>query len=850
MLHILWREYAGAAELTETLNSLSCLADDLLEVARVAAEASLAERFGAPIDGDGDRASLVVLAMGKLGGLELNFSSDIDVIFLYTADGETDGPRSLSAHEYFTRVSRRIVAFLEDKTEDGFAFRVDTRLRPFGDSGPPVVSFASLESYLIQHGRNWERYAYVKARVVGMDSDSPIVQDLARNLINPFVYRRYLDYGVFESLREMKSLIAAEVKKREMAENVKLGPGGIREIEFIVQSLQLVRGGRNENLRSRQLRKSLRELVRFEMLPEETARALLDAYSFLRRIENFIQAIRDQQTHDVPQGEFDRQRLALAMNFESWDSVEQQLDSHRATVSSIFQDVAFRSDGDERPTQRDADVAVALQSADSGSWIDLLTRRSIAEPSALAELLARFSGAAQVRNADSAARRRLVQFIPLFVDALDGRDNPVRTAQRLLTIIDKILRRSAYIALLNENPAVLGRLADLCSQSAYFADEIARYPLLLDEMLDPRLFKSVVSADDMRTDIATRIQQVSAGDSEQQVEILAQYQRAIMFRIAIADFSGALPVMKVSDSLTDLAEIVLARALAVAWRDLVQKHGEPRYTLGGERRCAGFGVIAYGKLGGMELSYDSDLDLVFLHDSQGTQQTTDGRKSLDNNLFFSRLVRRLVHFLTTQTPSGALYEIDTRLRPSGRSGLLVTSVEAFEQYQEDNAWTWEHQALLRSRPVAGSVGVKREFERVRNETLTNRVNRDSLATEVRNMREKMRRNLDQSNDTQFDLKQGVGGIGDIEFLVQYLSLKHASDNPAVIFYPDNIRQMGTLAAAGYLSEVDVSQLQEYYRMFRVRQHRLSLDGLPPLIDTSELSAQREFVGSVWERELN
>jgi len=850
MLHILWREYANSAGQGETLDSLSALADQLLLAARSIATESLLDRLGLPIDDSGRPIPLVILAMGKLGGFELNFSSDIDVIFLYPEEGETSGPKKLSAHEYFVRLTQRIVKLLDDTTEDGFVYRVDTRLRPFGASGPPVVSFASLESYLLQHGRGWERYAYVKARVVGESEISDTANELLHDMIEPFVYRRYLDFGVFESLRDMKAMIAVEVRKRELAGNIKLGPGGIREIEFIVQSLQLVRGGGNGKLRYPGLEIAMQELDNSRSLPAECIAELTEAYRFLRRLENLIQAIRDQQTHDLPTDTIDRSRIAFALQFEDWDSLAEEVLMHRTCVGEHFHDVALRAAGDVNAAKPPNQFAAIWDAgADEAQWSALLLDEEFEDSAEIGGVLVTFSTSKPVQQLGASAQRRLRHFVPNLIAMLKGRAAPAQTLRRVLNIVTQVLRRSAYIALLNENSAAMQRLIDLCEQSGYLADEIGRFPLLLDEMLDPRLFTVAVSTNSMQVDLSDRLQQVSGADSERQIEILSQFQRATLFRIAIADFSGEMPIMKVSDALTDLAEVVLAHTLELAWQDIVDKYGEPTYVLDGVCRKAGFGVIAYGKLAGMELSYRSDLDLVFLHDSAGTEQQTDGATSLDNSRFFARLVRRLVHFLTTQTTSGALYEVDTRLRPSGRSGLLVTNIEAFERYQLENAWTWEHQALLRSRPVAGSVRVNREFERIRSDILRNRIDQEKLVDDVRKMRARMREQLDKSSKTQFDLKQGRGGIADLEFLVQYLALKNAGAKEAVIHYRDNIRQLGTLGAARCLPQSDASGLQDIYRDYRARLHQLALNRAPPLIDNSDFLQHRESVIELWQREL-
>jgi glutamate-ammonia-ligase adenylyltransferase len=526
------------------------------------------------------------------------------------------------------------------------------------------------------------------------------------------------------------------------------------------------------------------------------------------------------------------------------------LDAHRQEVAGQFGALLFSADDESAQPGVAREFTTLWDSgATTDQWHTLLRQNEFHEPESLAETISGFAGAAIHRQLGRVAQRRLSRFIPLLLLLLQDRQAPNLVLERVLSVATQIVRRSAYISLLNENPAVLGRLVSLCEKSNYLAQEIARYPLLLDELLDPRMYATTISAEDMREDLAGRVRGIAATDSERQITALGQFQRATLFRIAVADHSGKLPIMKVSDRLTELAEIVLNRALEVAWQDLVRKHGTPVFSAADGDRQAGFAVIAYGKLGGMELSYRSDLDLVFLHDSSGAKQETDGDKPLDNSMFFARLVRRLIHFLTAQTASGALYEVDTRLRPSGRSGLLVTSVEGFERYQEENAWTWEHQALLRSRPVAGSGAIAREFERIRSETLRNRVHRPQLLDDVLSMRARMRKRLDQSDPQHFDLKQGAGGIGDLEFLVQYLVLRNAREHSAVIHYPDNIRQLGTLAATGCLPATDVLQLQEIYKTYRHCLHRLALEEKSHVICSDEFPDERQFVIRIWEREL-
>ncbi|MGI9235026.1 MAG: bifunctional [glutamate--ammonia ligase]-adenylyl-L-tyrosine phosphorylase/[glutamate--ammonia-ligase] adenylyltransferase [Woeseiaceae bacterium] len=849
LLRILWREIFELSNLDETLLQLSLMADRALAVAARCAERALEPRYGRVRDSMGQPVSLVVLGMGKLGGRELNFSSDIDLIFLYPRDGESDGARAISAQEYFGRLTQVIIGLIDEPGVDGIVFRIDTRLRPFGDSGPPVVNFSALESYLLQHGRDWERYAYVKARIVGCRPTSSIKDELYNDLIKPFVYRRYLDYGVFESLREMHTMIATEVARRELSDNIKLGPGGIREAEFIVQSFQLVRGGSDIAMQGRELQNVLPNIVGRRGLSEDSARQLLHAYRFLRRLENFIQAIRDEQTHDLPEDNVDRARLFLAMGYKDWDGLLLDLAQHRAAISREFSRVAFSEEGGDEPIRKQ--LAQAWEAgADVQQWRDILRQAGVGDASKLASRIVSFATAPATLQIDATAAQRLSRFVPALLVRVIEAGEPVSALNRTLDVAERILRRSAYLALLNENPAAMARLVDLCTRSRYVADQIARHPALLDELLDPHVYSSAVSKGDLVAELAARMSALDTSDSEALMQSIVGYQRATKFRIAVADFTGGLPIMKVSDGLTWLAETVLEEALRVTWRDLTSRHGVPCYKLDGGMHEAGFGIIGYGKLGGLELSYGSDLDIVFLHNSRGESCMTNGDKPLDNKMFFARLVRRLVLFLTTQTGSGALYEIDTRLRPDGRSGLLVSSSEAFERYQEDNAWTWEHQALLRARPVAGSEAVAKEFERIRKDTLIKRVRREALRADVISMRRRMRQELDRSNTQQFDLKNGAGGIGDIEFLVQYLVLSEAAAHPDVIFYSDNIRQLDALVAANCLAPDVGAELQECYRRYRLRQHHLVLDGQAPLTDAAEFLAEREFVSRIWAQWLD
>lgn len=851
LLRILLRDLNGLAPVSEGLRDLSDLADAAINVALRHVTRSLHPRHGEPRGEDGTPCGLGVLAMGKLGGHELNFSSDVDLVFVYSGAGETSGPRQISNEEYFRLVAQRLIDTLSRNTAEGFVYRVDARLRPFGSAGPLAVSLPAFENYLLQHGRDWERYAYVKARVVNPWVDTEYVY---RDVLRPFVYRRYLDYGVFGSLREMKALIAAEVEKKEYRTNLKLGPGGIREIEFIVQALQLVRGGTVAALRERQLLVALPALVAAGCLPAADAAELTAAYGFLRAAENRIQAQYDRQTHDLPADPLDRERLAWAMGHGDWSAFEQALRRHLDAVTRHFHDIVFRGAqavGEDETANGPAGNGnelslVWMDSAASEVQQARLAAAGFAEPAAALEPLRRLKEGGLPRRLDEAGRQRLDVLVPATLRAAIRQPNPVQALDGMVKIIESIGRRSAYFVLLTENPAALERLVNLCATSEFLSRLVASHPLLLDELLDPRVFEAAPTREELAADLTARLTRVADDDTEGRLEALRNFQQAAIFRVAIVDLAGVLPLMKVSDRLTDIAELVLEGVLGLSWRELAQRHGEPRCGSGTARRAAGFAIVAYGKLGGLELGYGSDLDLVFLHDSAGDEQQTDGAQPLDNAVFFARLTRRIISVLTMHASSGKLYEVDIRLRPSGASGLMVSSLAAFDLYQRQDAWTWEHQALLRSRAVAGDPGVKAAFEALRVKALREYVRRDSLATEVVEMRRRMREELSRGTGELFDLKQDPGGIADIEFLVQYLVLREVRHHADLVRWSDNIRQLEALAAHGLLDAADADFLAGTYRDYRQRIHHRSLTGQGGLVPRAEVEALAAGVVRRWQ----
>jgi glutamate-ammonia-ligase adenylyltransferase len=846
LVRIAWRDIAGWADVPETLRELSQLADTCIQFAYRFAYQAMQARYGVPRSGEtGAEQQLLILAMGKLGGGELNYSSDIDLILLYPEDGETDGARSVDNAEFFLRVAQKIVHLLATPTVEGFVYRVDLRLRPFGDSGRVALSFAAFEHYLQQHGRDWERYAYVKARpLTAIDEYASLYDDVVR----PFVYRRYLDFGVFESLRDMKAMIAREVERRELQDNVKLGPGGIREIEFIVQAFQLIRGGSDRRLQNRALQEVLPLLQGKRLLGSEAVRELGEAYPFLRAVENRLQEWGDEQTHQLPEDELARERLALAMRVPNWSALQAELEHHRGRVAHHFAHTIFGpvTDGDEAGNRCGAfDLEGAPEQR-----AEALRQWGLDANAEVAEQLEQLRTSSYFRKQDETGRRRLRELLPRLLPRIAATASPATTLARAIKILERIGGRTTYIALLNENAAALQRLVRLCAKSQFLADKIAAQPLLLDELIDDRLVDEPPTREQFENDLAARRAAIHAEDPERQVELLSQFQSAAIFRVAVADLISGLPLMKVSDRLTDIAELIVQEALALAWAQMTARHGKPRCVLeSGEVLEPKMIVVAYGKLGGLELGYGSDLDLVFLHDAVG-EGRTDGAHSLENTVFFQRLGQRLVHLLTVHTASGRLYEVDTRLRPGGNRGLLVQSLASFREYEFQEAWTWEHQSLLRARAIAGPAALRQEFEAARVEVLRKAVRRDDLRDAVRKMRERMRENLSKAKEGQFDMKQDPGGVADLEFLVQFWMLKWADRYPEIVTFSDNIRQLESLASGNLVPQSRVDFLVNTYRSYRRRAHRLSLDGAKNIVSADEFVEERRGVIEIWEEAMS
>lgn len=860
-VRIIWRDLNRQADLVQTCRDLSDMADASIDQAYQWLYRRHCEQFGTPTGRrSGEPQQMVILGMGKLGAVELNLSSDIDLIFAYPEGGETVGvKRPLDNQEFFIRLGQRLIKALDPITVDGFVFRVDMRLRPYGSSGALVLSFNALEQYYQDQGRDWERYAMIKSRVVAGDQ---VAGEQLQEMLRPFVYRRYLDFSAIEALRTMKQLIQQEVRRKGMADNIKLGSGGIREVEFIAQAFQLIHGGRDLSLQQRPLLKVLSTLEGQGYLPPAVISELREGYEFLRYTEHAIQAIADRQTQMLPDSAQDQARIAFMLGFADWEAFHEKLMFWRGRVAWHFAQVIADPDEDEGA---ESEVVVG------GEWLPLweeaqdeeaacrqLEEGGFADATKALKALASLRASPQLRAMQRLGRERLDAFIPRLLAQAVEHENPDLVLERVLPLVEAVARRSAYLVLLTENPGALRRLLTLCAASPWIAEQITRFPLLLDELLNEgRLFKPPL-APELAAELRERLTRIPEDDLEQQMEALRHFKLAHRLRVAASEIAGSLPLMKVSDYLTWLAEAILEQVLALAWRQTVAKYGTPLRTDG--TLCdPGFIIVGYGKVGGIELGHGSDLDLVFIHD--GDQQAeTDGPKPIDGTQFFTRLGQRIIHLLTAQTNSGQLYEVDMRLRPSGASGLLVSSLGAFARYQENEAWTWEHQALVRARVLVGSQDVGQAFESVRAQVLGKARDLAKLQQEVSEMRAKMRDNLGSKSTAAgtganafeatapFDLKQDAGGIVDIEFMVQYAALAWSQTHPPLLRWTDNIRILEELEHEGLMPAEDASLLREAYKAYRSAAHRQALQKDAGVIPGDQFADERRQVMRIW-REL-
>ena len=889
-------------DIKQVMFELSLLADEFYGLARAWAIAQLKARFGEALDKNGETVPLISLGMGKLGGMELNFSSDIDLIFCYPKKGTTSGGRKEEDFQsYFTRLAQKIIYLLDTVTADGQVYRVDMRLRPFGDSGPLVSSFDALEDYYQEQGRDWERYALLKARPLV----SPLISDKQERgyhdeleeLLRPFVYRRYIDYSVIESLRKMKQQIRLEVKRRQLTYNIKLGEGGIREAEFIIQAMQMLRGGKEPQLQTPSFMQVLPELVHLGVFSELEGQEIATAYLFLRDTEQLLQAFDDKQTQTLPtasefeEGLLDQSRLIHFYGTSDWSGFIDKINEQCRVIHDIFNDV-IGDDPDGEQQVEDSivvewqslwnnknldlkNIEVALNDVNANSdhvHLDSLHPDTLHSDSFHSELahLAEPDSDKSHEEQDHKGLSHRVELIKQMVDlrpdllksviSSKGRDKldiliPLLLAEGelqkvgskqmndLLLIIKKIASRTTYLSLLIENPGALTQLVKLVSCCDFIGQQLKAFPMLLDQLIDPKLLYTKPNTQDYATDLRRNLLRVAPDDLELQMEILRQFKLSSQLIVAACDVEGVIDLATESNLLTALAEAILSQVVNLAWRQMIERYG---YPADANDEHKNFAVIGYGKLGGYELGYGSDLDIVFVHGCRSSE-ATDGKKPIDSRQFYLKLAQRILHIFTTRTPSGVLYEIDTRLRPSGASGLMAINIDTFYEYQQQEAWTWEHQALVRARLVLGEPLLMDKFADIRNNIISTPRDTSVLIDEISNMRQKMFDNLAKEHNGQFDLKQSRGGIADIEFITQYLVLRYGRSHDELKEFSDNKRLLKVAEQYDLLIDNEAQLLWAAYEAYRDLVHDASLNLQPTQVPFETVKTHAQNVIGVWKR---
>ncbi|WP_126944810.1 bifunctional [glutamate--ammonia ligase]-adenylyl-L-tyrosine phosphorylase/[glutamate--ammonia-ligase] adenylyltransferase [Xanthomonas sp. BRIP62409] len=807
---LVWRDVLGLDSVDATLAGATRLAETCLQCGLQALEQQFRDRHGQVIAEDGSVQRLVVFGLGKLGGGELNFSSDVDLVYAYPQGGQSDGARPLAAEEYFARLGQQLAKLLDETTADGFSHRVDLRLRPFGTAGRVALSFTGMDQYFQREGRDWERYAWLKARAVAGDIDAG---EAWLETLRPFVYRRYLDFTALDGLREMKAAITAEVARHDRLDDIKRGPGGIREIEFLAQSLQLIRGGREPSLRERRLLPALQALVDAGQIDADNGRALTEAYRFLRRLENRLQMLRDAQTHALPQAPLDRERIALGLGHADWPALLQALTPQRARVAAEFAELLAPRVRTSAPDAL-ADYWRALPEGDAAPLAGI----GLHDPGGAHQVLADFAQSSGVRALSDTASARLDRVMPALLHAATRASQPDAAVRRMLGLLQSTLRRTSYLALLDEQPSALARLVDVLSRSALLAERLAAHPLLLDELLDTRISGPLPDRDALQ---AACLDTLQIEDTEAALRELNERRLALSFRIALATLDGRQQAVDSTQQLAWLAEAVVQTVLQLARRELIAAHGQ---VPGGA-----FAIIGYGSLGGLELGFGSDLDLVFLYDHPRQVEASDGKRPLDAGRWFARLAQKVMTLLAAETGAGRLYEIDVRLRPDGGKGALVSSLASYRDYQRERAWTWEHQALVRARAVAGDAALCEAFTQVRGDTLTRVRDTAALHEDVRKMRARMRSELDRSDAGRLDLKQGAGGLVDLEFVLQAGVLGQAAHHPALLLACATPALIDALVQVQWLPAESAAALHQAHATLVEAGLSCTLDRRPRLI---------------------
>jgi glutamate-ammonia-ligase adenylyltransferase len=830
------RDLSGRADMAEVVCTISAFADFAIQTHLQASMTEMTALHGMPVGAvSGLPQQLIVLGMGKLGGKELNVSSDVDLIFVYPEDGDsvTDaaGQRSLSNQEFFTRLGKKLIAALSEITEDGFSFRVDMALRPNGNSGPLVASLNMVETYLIRQGREWERYAWTKARAITGDAADIAALEAIRQ---PFIFRRYLDYGSIDALRSMHAQIRAEVQRQETrhpdrSDNVKLGRGGIREIEFLSQVFQLIRGGRDGELRDRSTRRTLRTLAEKNLLEPEVVEQLLEAYAFLRNLEHRLQYLEDAQTHTLPPSDEDRLVIANMMGYADIATLLQALDQRRTLVAAQFDAMFSDKEADANDEAAGKRVACSLAENDSNESIqETLANLGFQDVATTAQRLQAVWRSPRLQALPEQSRIRLLALINAALPVVAQIDNgQLPTFTRLLDFLEAIARRAAYLALLSEYPYALRRLIRMMHASDWAAKYLTQHPVLLDELLDDRTLKAKPDWPAFALDCQRQLD-TAPGDTERQMDMLREMHHAQVFRLLAQDLEGDLSVEALADNLSALADILIAATLQAVWQTIQTRHRDiPR-----------FAVIAYGKLGGKELGYVSDLDVVFLYDDDDPEAPG----------LYAKLAQRFITWMTSHTSAGTLFDVDIALRPDGASGLLVSPIATFEKYQRTSAWLWEHQALTRARFCCGDSAIGARFETLREEVLLQTREPQKLAQEICAMRKRMH-DAHPNRSAEFDVKHDAGGMIDIEFAVQFIVLRHAAAHPELIGDIGNIALLKLAGALGLIDAGLAGRVAGAYRVFRKLQHQIRMQGEERArVAPQGLADEIESVQALW-REL-
>ena len=833
MAALIVRDVGGSATLAEVVETMTQLADITTNFALDFVHRQLASQFGEPLDSQGRPQKLMIVGMGKLGGRELNVSSDVDYIFIYPEEGQTaggpEGGRKIDTYDFFGRLGKRLIAALGEVTGDGQVFRVDMRLRPNGDSGPLACSLDSLENYFVTQGREWERYAWIKARVMNEGANlQPEWASALEKVSRPFIFRKYLDFGAINAMRDLHAQIRREVARKDMVDHIKLGPGGIREIEFMAQVFQLIRGGRDPVLQIRPTLKVLALLAARRLLPEESVRELTEAYEFLRRLEHRLQYVNDAQTHMLPTGDAERLQIAISMAYTDWTTLLAVLDIHRGKVARHFEQIF--SDPEEGVH---ALAGLWCGQTEGDDALEILCTLGFRQPQAMLQRLQSFRESSRYLQLPAANRERLDALGPRLIDAAAATPTPDATWQRGLDFFETISRRGAYLALLQQYPQALMKVAELIGSSSWAAAYLTRHPILLDELLDPRIYEVDIDWPGFDNELRQRLSEHN-DDAERQMDILREAHHEQVFRLLVQDLAGLHTLEHLSDHLAMLADIMVQTTLDLCWSKLKHRHPHPELQ-------PKFAVIGYGKLGGKELGFASDLDLVYLHDDP-----EPGAGEL-----YARLAQRMNTWMSSQTSAGLLFETDLRLRPNGDAGMLVCSIEAFRDYQLNHAWAWEHQALTRARFCAGDPEVGAQFEAIRIRILRQPRDIEKLKEEVLTMRRKMLDSHALNSEDFFDLKQDPGGIIDVEFIVQYLVLGYAHTHPQLCGNVGNIALLRIAAGLDLIPQALADPVRDAYREYRRMQHAIRLsDNAKGRTERTAVTRRIEAVRALWERVFN